>query len=162
MRAALLAFLCLAGRLAAAPLQTDLVMVELTRWEGHRLVSYKDGVHGWAVGIGHSLTQHGEPVRRLYTATEVRAFFYHDLAVALDTCRAGIDDFDSLPEEVRLVALNVAWGVGPSGFMAFKDLRRSLSRRAWTAATMSLYLSQWFHQVSPARANWAIAVLRAQ
>ncbi len=152
---------CLAARLAAAPLDTDRAYAELVRWEGHRLVPYQDQ-DGWSVGVGHALTQHGEPVKRLYTRAEVRALFIHDLAVSLEACRAGVKGFDDLPEAVRLVCLNVVWSVGPAGFMAFKDFRFALSRRAFYASATALYLSRWYHQTSPARANWAIATLRAQ
>jgi GH24 family phage-related lysozyme (muramidase) len=159
MRAMLLALFCAVSSYAA-PVTTERAWVELVRWEGLRLVPYRDA-DGWSVGVGHALTRHGEPVRRRYTSTEVRGLFYHDLAVSLEACRAGVTDFDALPEEVQLVALNVAWSVGPEGFLAFKDLRRALSHRAYTAASVSLYLSRWYQQTSPSRANWAIQTLRS-
>ncbi len=152
--------LCLVVTATAAPLSTDTVYATMVRWEGHKVVPYRDQ-DGWSVGVGHALSRHGEPVKRAYTRAEVYRLFVRDYAVSLEICRAGVSGFDGLPEDVRLVCLNVAWGCGPSGFMAFKDLRRSLSRRAYTAAATSLYLSRWYQQVSPARANWAVNTLRS-
>lgn len=161
----LLTYLCAAalwcGTTHAAPLTIDRAYIAMVTWEGHRLVPYKDR-DGWSVGVGHALTMHGEPVRRAYTRAEVYQLFLHDFAVSQEVCRAGVRDFDGLPEEVQLVALSVAWTCGPTGFMAFRDFRRALSRRAWTASATALYLSRWYGQVSPARANAAIATLRAQ
>lgn len=134
--------------------------MELTRWEGHRLVPYKDG-DGFSVGVGHSLTRHGEPVRRVYTRAEVYQLFLRDLAVSIEVARAGVRDFDDLPDEVQLVVLNVVWSVGPTGFMRFKDLRFDLSHRLFDAAATELGVSRWHSQVSAARADWAINTLRS-
>ncbi len=156
----LLALLCVASA-CAAPLSTERAYADLVRWEGHKLIPYRDA-DGWSVGVGHALTRHGEPVKRVYTRAEVRTLFYHDLAVSLEACRAGVRDFDLLPEEVQLIALNVAWGVGPEGFMRFKGFRFALGRRTYNAAATELFLSKWYRQVSPSRANWAINALRSQ
>lgn len=153
--------LCLATRLAATPLTTDRALLEMTRWEGHKLRPYRDA-DGWSVGVGHALTRHGEPVKRLYSRAEVYQLFLHDLAVSLEICRSGVRGFDDLPTEVQLVCVNLAWTCGPAGFMAFRDLRFSLSHRAYDAATTALYLSQWYRTQPAARANWAIHVLRSQ
>ncbi len=158
---ALAILLCLAARLAAAPLDTDRVYSAMVLWEGHRLVPYKDQ-DGWSVGVGHSLTTHAEPVRRSYSRAEVYQLFLRDYAVSLEAARAGVIDFDELSEEVRITVLGIIWTVGPTGFMRFKDLRVALSRRAWSAACVSLYLSKWYRTQPAARANSAINTLRTQ
>ncbi len=152
---------CLATRLAAAPLGTDRAYAEMVRWEGHRLIPYRDQ-DGWSVGVGHALTMHGEPVKRAYSRTEVRQLFLRDLAVSLEACRSGVKNFDSLPEDVQLIALSVAWTCGPTGFRQFKDFRFALSHRTYYAAATTLYLSRWYRQVAPSRANWCVTTLRAQ
>ncbi len=159
MKGLLLALACVASA-CAAPLNTDLVMVEMTLWEGHRLTPYPDA-GGWSVGIGHSLTQHGEPVKRTYTRLEVRQLFYHDLAVAYEAARAGVSDFDDLPDDVRLLTLGVIWGVGPTGFERFRAFRLALSYRSYDLAANELGLSRWYQQVSPRRANAALHTLRS-
>ncbi len=161
VKALLLVLFCACATLTrAAPLDTSRVYAELVRWEGHRLVPYRDQ-DGWSVGVGHALTMHGEPVKRIYTRAEVYQLFLRDLAVSKEACRVGVRDFDDLPEEVQLIALQVAWTCGPSGFARFKDFRFCLSNRAYYAAATQLYLSRWYRQVSPARANAAITTLRS-
>jgi hypothetical protein len=155
----LLALLC-AATAYAAPVSTDHAYADLVRWEGHKLVPYRDQ-DGWSVGVGHALTMHGEPVKRSYTRAEVYQLFLHDFAVSKEVCRAGIRDFDRLPEDVQLVALGLAWGVGPTGFMRFRSFRLALSYRAYEAAVTELATSRWARQVSAARLNAAIHVLRS-
>lgn len=156
--AMLVAVIPLAGH--SAPVKDADVLAVMKLSEGYRLVPYADGPRGtYSVGVGHNLTAHREPVLARYTEPEVLALFAKDLANARRICRKGVEDFDGLPEAVQLVALHVAWSCGPTGFMRFKDLRRSLSYRAYNAAAVSLRQSKWARQVSAARANHLISVL---
>ncbi len=160
MRLFLLALLCVASAWAA-PVDAATVRRSLIKWEGYYVVPYKDGRVNMSVGIGHNLTAHGEPVRPRYTAAQINAMFDRDLMVALRACRTGVERFDELPEEVQLVCISLVWTCGAKGFMRFKDVRSALSRRAYTASSTMLYLSNWFRTQPAARANWAVNTLRS-
>jgi hypothetical protein len=113
------------------------------------------------VGIGHNLTAHGRPVRR-YAAVEVERLFMQDFSVALDSCRKGIEDFDSLPVNLQILCISVHWGVGRTGFARFHDFRLAMSHRAYLLAASELRLSKWATQVSRARRDHHVALLNAQ
>lgn len=151
-------FLSLLSPAFAAPSPAR-IRAELVKWEGYRLVPYRDGAH-WSVGIGHNLTVNRQPARR-YSPAEVERFFLADVSWALDACRKGISDFDDLPEQVQLVCISVAFGVGRTGFDRFRNFRLAMSYRAYDSAASELRLSKWATQVSPARRDHHIRVLRS-
>lgn len=172
---AILIWLAFAGRARAesAPLTVRVAVPQvltdyttyvpaLVHWEGRRNRPYRDG-EGWSVGVGHSLTMNRESAiwSRPYTELEVERMLVADLSWALDAARKGVDDFDSLPIEVRRITVGIAFTVGRTGFERFVDLRRSLSRRAFDAAATSLLFSRWRTQVSRERYLAYRAVLRA-
>ena len=85
-----------------------------------------------------------------------------DISSSIDSCRAAIEGFDRLPDEVQLVCLNLAFTAGRNGLMRFTSLRRALGYRAFNSAATELRLSRWYGQVSPSRARWAHDVLYGQ
>lgn len=155
----LLLLLC-AVPLAAAPITQQQALAYLGPWESFRLESYKDGRVNMSVGLGHSLTAHGEPVMARYTEDECLRFFARDFANAQRICRIGVRNFDGLPLAAQEVCIGLAWCCGPTGFLRFVNLRRALAARAFENAAVELYLSRWFWQVGPARANAAVKALR--
>ena len=161
MRPLYLALLSFVPSLGAAP-SLGIIRESLIKWEGYRLTPYKDG-RATCVGVGHNLTARREKAKPRYTALEVERFLLRDIAAALDTCRAAVDRFDGLPDDVQLVCINVAFTCGRSGFMRFTNLRRALKYRAYELAASELGHSLWYRsQVSPARARWAYGVLKGQ
>lgn len=158
---AILALVAPAPSALAAPVTLDQARAFLVQFEGYRLVPYRDGAH-ISVGIGHNLTVHGERVKSRYTALEVERMFRRDLVWALDACRAGVRDFDDLPERVQLVALGVCWTVGRTGFHRFTNFRRALSYRAYNSAAHELSRTPWARQVGEHRSRHHIHVLLAQ
>ena len=146
---------------ATTGLTLDQIRAHLVQWEGYRTQPYRDGP-GWSVGIGHSLTQHGEQGiwHRPYTSVEIERLFRRDVAWSLDACRQGIEDFDALPIDVQLVAIGVCWGVGRTGFERFRGFRLALSYRAYDSAATELRLSRWAGQVGPNRTRAYVQTLR--
>lgn len=132
----------------------------LKRWEGYSTTVYRDGP-GYSVGVGHYLGS-SRPRRLTYSHAEIRQLFYRDLAIALAACERGVEGFSALPRQVQLVTLGVAWSVGPTGFMRFKEFRRALNWRAYEGAATELADSKWARQVGAARYNHAIGVLKNQ
>lgn len=142
---------------SAAPVSHRDALAYLSRYEGVRYVPYRDGASYWAVGIGHQL-QGARKAR--YTPSEVHAFFTSDLHVARAACRRGITRFDGLPENAQLIAISVAFGVGPTGFQRFTRFRAALSQRRFKIAALELERSLWSAQVGRTRSHHAIRVLR--
>lgn len=142
----------------SGPVSLQTIRESISRWEGYRTRPYKDR-GAVCVGAGHNLTANREKVKSLYTTIEIEQYLYFDIARSVDVCRAGIERFDELPQDVQIVALNVAFTVGRVGFERFRDFRLALGYRAWGNAAVALGTSLWYKQVAPDRANWAYRVL---
>ena len=130
---------------------------ELIRWEGFSLVSYAD--NGFiSAGIGHNLTSgrnKGNPKYKAgqrFTALEVESFFIGDLANALQFARKGVKNFDSLPDEAKLITISLIFTTGGEGFLKFKNFRLALSHRMFNLAANELGMSKWAKQL-PNRAQ---------
>ncbi len=121
-------------------------------WEGFSVhpVTRANGetVVGWGHNCRYDLPH---PLRHTYSEADLYLLFERDYWRARATVRDGIRDFDSLPLNDRLVALSVAWCVGPTGFQHFTAFRTSLSYRLYTGAAMELQRSLWARQVGRAR-----------
>lgn len=141
------------------------VRQSLEHWEGVRYVPYADPARPshMIVGIGRNLTSNNQGVRlnRRYSPAEVYAFYDADFRAAVNTARAGIVNFDGLENEVKQVVINLVWTVGPSGFKSFVKFRKALSNRHYHAAARELVDSRWARQVSRARVEWSVGVLKS-
>lgn len=150
--------------LAAAP-RFNSVRQSLEHWEGVRYVPYADPARPshMIVGIGHNLTGNNQAVitNRRYSQTEVDAFYRVDLNNALLAARAGVTDFDQLDDQVKQVVINLIWTVGPSGFKSFVKFRKALSNKHYHTAARELVDSRWARQVSKARVEWSVGVLKS-
>ncbi len=139
----------------------DVTRRALITWEGYRDRPYKDG-DGWSVGVGHSLTAHGEHGiwKRPYTAAEIERLYVKDYCVSIDTARRCVRDFDGLPQDVQLVVIGLVWTVGPTGFERFKSFRLALGMRAFNAAAHELHYTQpWASQVGARRRDAYVQTL---
>ncbi len=146
---------------AAKPIPQHALFTHLRAFEGYSLTPYTDRDGSMCVGIGHNLTAHHEPIKRLYTDAEVCALFVKDLRAALDTCRVGVADFDELPENTQMIAVGLFWTVGRTGFMRFTRFREALSAQDYAIAAEELRRSKWFGQVSSQRSLEYIRALWA-
>jgi lysozyme len=131
---------------------------ELQKWEGYRNTPYHDA-GGHSVGIGHHL--YG-PIKRVYSDREIQVFFDRDLENALHACREYIENFDTLPVEVKQVCVGLVWTVGENGFYKFIRFRHDISTRDYYEAANELIDSRWYHQVSRQRSEHYINILRHQ
>lgn len=155
----LLFLLCVAPAVASP---TDAAyLAYLTKVEGYCTVPYQSA-GDWHVGIGHDLSAHGEHPRASYTAAEIKHLFQHDLVIAIMTCRDGVRDFDSLPNDVQLVTVGLAFNCGPLGFRRWTGFRFALGHRAFNAAASEVGQSLWARQVGASRFNGVIHVLLRQ
>lgn len=134
----------------ATPVPTNQVRAVLAKFEGEYHYPYRDNGGTWCAGIGHRIT--GVP-QLFYSQRTVDKWFKADLERARTVCRRGITQFDSLPWDAQIVALQLAFCVGNSGFMRFEQFRKWLSHRDYRKAARELKNSKWWGQVGEARAR---------
>jgi lysozyme len=147
----------MAGVVRAQPTQADPFRSYLVSVEGYRQAPYRDQNH-WAVGVGHNLSSHKQPVRT-YSRAQIDSFYQDDLAITLRAARGGVRDFDTLPLSARQVVVGLIWTTGPAGFRGFTRFRQALSTRDYHDAARELRASKWWTQVGQARARRAYEAL---
>ncbi len=131
----------------------------LIEWEGIKSIPYRCSSNRWTVGIGHNLDAHRQSIQSRYTPEQIERFFRDDLDEAVAIARSGVDHFDELPEEVRLVVISLVWTVGRQGFTKFVNFRLALSKGNYQDAARQLKQSKWYYQVGKARSINHINIL---
>ena len=75
-------------------------------------------------------------------------------------CKKIFDDWDALPEEVKLIMANMMFNLGYPRFSKFKKFRAALAENNWSECAIQMEDSRWHKQV-PNRANRLISRMRA-
>lgn len=105
-------------------------------------------------GIGHLITEddpeYGMPVG--YAVSEERCIeaFQKDLDKAIKNAKDlyGEIRFDSFPEEVQEILVNMIFNLGKGGLSKFKKFRTALEMRDWKEAAAQGRDSLWYRQVT--------------
>ncbi len=124
----------------------------LVKWEGYSEVVYRCPSGKNTIGVGHNLDARNQPVKN-YTKKQIEEFYTNDLAMALQSARSGIPNFDSQPVEVRRVVISLIFTVGNNGFLRFKKFRKAIVACDYKTAADELRDSKWWHDVAKARAT---------
>lgn len=134
------------GATTPAKAADPVLIAELRRDEGVRSKPYTDTVGKLTVGAGRNLTDVG------LSADEIDYLLANDIERAAQ----GLDD--KLPWWRRLdpvrqrVMINMAFNLGISGLLTFKNTLGFIERGDYAQAARNMLLSKWARQVG-ARAN---------
>lgn len=121
----------------------------LQRHEGLRLKPYKCSRGFWTIGYGHKLES--EPTaamkRKGITVKEANELLYQDVLEA----KAGLDRtipwWRNLSETRREILINMAFNLGISGLLQFKDMLNHLENNRFAEAAQEMRDSLWRRQV---------------
>ncbi len=142
----------------------DLLIQELVRDEGEKLVAYDDAtgkpvkpgttvVAHVTIGVGRALDVNG------ITPTESRYLLSNDIDRTLEGLRASLAWFDTLSDVRQRVLCNMAFNVGVNGLLKFHDLMRYCESQQWSLAADEMVDSHWYRQVGE-RAERLEAMMR--
>lgn len=113
---------------------------------------YNDHLGYPTFGIGHLVKpedpEHGLPVGTLVSAKRVEEAFKEDVAVAVSECTVLYDMWDSFPEEVQEILVNMMFNLGRPRLSKFKNMKKALDSRCWELAATEGRDSLWYRQVS--------------
>ena len=157
----------LSGALAAAApsggfVPSDAFKATLARHEGYMPHPYKDSEGILTVGIGFNLERpnagallkrHGIDIsdvtsgRRKITRDEAWALAHSDLQTAISDARALFPNFDTAPQGVQEVLVNMSFNMGKARLSGFKKLRAAVAAGDWAAASREMLDSKWAAQV---------------
>ena len=143
---------------------TDRLREELKIDEGCKYEVYLDHLGLPTFGIGHLITDK-DPEHQMGMGTPVNEIrvneaFEQDVHVTLGECRKLFDDWDNLPEEVRLITANMMFNMGRPRLSGFKKFRAAIANNDWQECAVQMEDSRWHKQVTN-RANRLISRMRA-
>lgn len=144
----------------------------IARHEGRRKKAYRDSRGIWTVGIGYNLEQPGaENLLKMVGANhsavckgkelseeQIDKLFGYTFAVASNNAKGTIKDFDSLPEKIQMVVIDMVFQLGLGGFKKFKLLINALNHRDFETAAAEMVDSEWYKQ-TPARAHENVSIV---
>ena len=135
---------------------TDRLREELKTDEGCKYEVYLDHLGLPTFGIGHLITDK-DPEHQMGMGTpvdeiRVNEAFEQDIRITLGECKKLFEDWDSLPEEVRLILANMMFNMGRPRLSGFKKLNAAIKDRNWSEAAIQMEDSRWHKQVTN-RAN---------
>ena len=143
---------------------TDRLREELKIDEGCKYEVYLDHLGLPTFGIGHLITDK-DPEHQMGMGTpvdeiRVNEAFEQDVHVTLDECRKLFDDWDNLPEEVKLITANMMFNMGRPRLSQFKKMIQAIKDSNWIEAGNQMQDSRWYKQVTN-RADRLISRMKA-
>ena len=131
----------------------DRLKEEVKRDEGVVFEIYKDHLGHRTFGVGHKITTE-DPELELPAGTPVAAdrvysVFERDIVLHIGNAEDIFEDnWDTLPEEVKLIIVNMIFNLGPSGFRKFRKMISAINNQDWKEAAKEGRDSLWYKQVT--------------
>ncbi len=142
----------------------DRLREELKIDEGCKYEVYLDHLGLPTFGIGHLITEK-DPEHQMGMGTpvdeiRVNEAFEQDVQVTIGECQILFDDWDELPETVRLITANMMFNMGRPRLSKFKKMIQAVKDKDWLEAGEQMQDSRWYKQVTN-RADRLISRMRA-
>lgn len=129
----------------------EVIKEDLIKHEGYKQEIYLDTEGLATFGIGHLVTEddmeYGWPVGTPVEKERIDNVFEQDFAIALSDARALFLNFDSLPDQVQRVLVNMAFNLGRSRLGKFKNMIVAVNEGNWAKAADEMVDSRWYNQV---------------
>ena len=109
--------------------------------EDLRLKLYVDSVGKTSIGIGRNLTDVG------ITKEEAIYLCNNDIDTAMNALRANLDYFDSLPDNVQMVLVDLCFNMGWDTLSQFHNTLAYIKAGDYVTASENLLNSLWARQV---------------
>ena len=142
----------------------DRLQTELEIDEGKKNEIYLDHLGLPTFGIGHLVKEtdqeHNKPIGTAVSKERVLECFEQDIRTTIMDCRKVFDDWDALPEEVRLIMANMMFNLGYPRFSKFKLMIQAIKDGDHIEAATQMKQSRWYKQVTN-RADRLISRMKA-
>ena len=119
--------------------------------EGIRYQKYKDHLGNWTIGVGHLIKKDEEFGTQPLTNEQVDKILNVDLNQAIDDARNFVDE-NSIKEEAFEIVVEMAFQLGLTRLLGFKNFQKSLKEVDYKASSLHMLDSRWAKQ-TPNRAN---------
>lgn len=125
---------------------------ELERDEGVKYEIYLDHLGLETFGIGHLIKEHdtewGMKVGTKVSKQRVQEAFEEDVSISIKDAETLFNDFWNLPEDVRLITVNMSFNLGRRRLSRFKNFRAAVNEGNWKTAAAEMKDSRWYNQVT--------------
>ena len=120
--------------------------------EGCKYEIYLDHLGYPTFGIGHLVREddpeHGQAVGTPVSEDRVAEAFNRDIDIVLVDCDKLYEDYENLPEEVRLIIANMMFNMGYPRLSKFKGMKAGVEAGDWQRAADEMVDSRWYEQVT--------------
>ena len=134
----------------------DILRKEIEADEGCKYETYRCSEGYPTAGIGHLLTEwdeeYSEPIGTAVSEEQVQKWFEKDVQTAINDCQDIFNDFDSLPEDIQHVLINMAFQLGGPRLSKFKRMIAAVEVEDYREMSLEMKDSRWFKQ-TPNRAQ---------
>lgn len=121
-------------------------MTFIEQWEGRKAVAYRCSEGFLTIGVGHRI-QKGENLPQKLSDAQIDRLLALDTAKAIGAAKRIVDDFDAHPPMVKLILVDMALNLGPSGLKKFKRAIKACNDQDYLLMSEELKDSKWFGQV---------------
>ena len=109
----------------------DVLRKEIEADEGCKYETYHCSEGHLTGGIGHLITEwdeevYAKPIGTPISEEQVQEWFEKDVQTAINDCQNIFNNFDSLPEDIQHVLINMAFQLGGPRLRKFKKLIASV------------------------------------
>lgn len=138
-----------------------LLYAELRRDEGVRDRPYRDTKGKLTVGVGHNLAATPLPAAWTYplSPAQITQLLATDVAATLAQLDTNLKWWRTLSEVRQRVVANMAFNLGISKLLGFRQALGAMQEGAWDVAADQMRASEWYGQVG-ARAVRLCAAMR--
>ena len=126
----------------------------LIKHEGYRRFLYKCTAGVNTVGIGRNLDSRG------ISLDEALVMLDNDIRLCVADLPVIFSGFDDLPENIKMVLIDMMFNLGPQRFRQFKKMIAAVKINDWPEMIKQMKDSRWYQQV-PNRANDLIGMIEA-
>lgn len=109
--------------------------------EGLSLMPYEDTHQLLTIGYGRCLDIRG------ISKDEAEYLFKNDIDIATKEVRKIINRFDDLPDQAKIVLVDLSFNLGISKLLKFENFLDAIDARDFSKACEELQNSRWWHQV---------------
>ena len=130
----------------------DRLRQELTTDEGCKYETYLCSENKLTGGIGHLIlgtdAEYDKPIGSSISKERVTEWFDQDIQMTINDCKKVYDDWDALPEEVRLICANMMFQLGRPRYSGFKKKIQAVKDGQWLEAATQMQQSRWYNQTT--------------
>ena len=161
--------------LSRTQISVEAAMLFIEPFEGRREVMYRDDRGNRTIGVGFNL-ERGDARRRIeavganfndvinerqrLTDEQINELFWQDVETCIHHARSSVQNFDNLPESVKLIVVDMIFNMGPARFRGFRGTIAALEQEDFATAAGEMQDSRWFREQLGRRPSHHVNVMR--